>query len=156
MVMMGMMCRCAATYRLYPLHSMPTQDFTVEQVIAFVETLQVLRAKTPLSAAACRKMNELYGFDGKGNTEIKTAWLRLCIEAGVCAPCWIGLTTMVYRGRECQAAGQGAAVRPGSDEVPSANLQGTGSDAQRQGVCQAGVCRDGTKLSSHRLQNGCK
>lgn len=71
----------------------------MEQVIVFVETLQQTRAKTPLSPVACRKMNELYGFDGKGNTEIKTAWLRLCIEAGgLNLACGCDHPRVTYRG----------------------------------------------------------
>lgn len=52
------------------------------QVVAFLDKLAELRALQPLHPSVTRKMNELYALDGRTNSEIRSSWLLLCINAG--------------------------------------------------------------------------
>ncbi|PRW45014.1 leukotriene A-4 hydrolase isoform X1 isoform B [Chlorella sorokiniana] len=57
-------------------------DWSSTQIVAFLDKLAELRALQPLHPSVTRKMDELYQLDGRTNSEIRSSWLLLCINAG--------------------------------------------------------------------------
>ncbi|PSC70392.1 Leukotriene A-4 hydrolase isoform A [Micractinium conductrix] len=52
------------------------------QIVAFLDKLGELRSMQPLHPTITRKMDELYDLDASHNSEIRSSWLKLCIDAG--------------------------------------------------------------------------
>ncbi|KAI3426280.1 hypothetical protein D9Q98_008653 [Chlorella vulgaris] len=58
------------------------EGWSSTQVVAFLDKLAELRAMQPLHPSITRRMNELYDLDSRHNSEIRSAWFQLCINAG--------------------------------------------------------------------------
>lgn len=52
------------------------------QLLAFLDKLAELRSLQPLHPAITRKLDQLYSLDVRRNSELRTSWYGLCINAG--------------------------------------------------------------------------
>ncbi|EFN56549.1 hypothetical protein CHLNCDRAFT_144199 [Chlorella variabilis] len=58
------------------------EGWSSTQLIAFTDKLGELRAMQPLHPSITRRLDELYGLDVRRNSELRTSWYQLCINAG--------------------------------------------------------------------------
>eukprot|EP00884_Botryococcus_braunii_P019549 jgi/Botrbrau1/6278/Bobra.0129s0023.1 len=58
------------------------EGWSTDQLLAFLIKLEELRAPQPFHPSTTRALDKVYGLDASKNSEIRSNWYKLCIDAG--------------------------------------------------------------------------